>query len=250
MTAADEKKALICLIADLLRDCNHVAVGAASPIPGAAALLAKAAWGSPRHVNILGSVANNFFTGGGGELFDCAAQGRIDAFFLGGGQIDGEANINLMGRGPYPTSAPRWPGTFGSAYLYFLIPKVILFREEHTRRTLVEKVDFISAPGISDEKIYRKGGPYGLITSKAFFRFNREKRQFSLQSIHPSSSLEDILDNTGFAFDYEESTPVTPPPDPELLKLLETEVSRKVSEVYPNFAASIFPVTSEAEPVK
>ena len=242
MTAADEKKALICLIADLLRDCNHVAVGAASPIPGAAALLAKAAWGSPRHVNILGSVANNFFTGGGGELFDCAAQGRIDAFFLGGGQIDGEANINLMGRGPYPTSAPRWPGTFGSAYLYFLIPKVILFREEHTRRTLVEKVDFI--------KIYRKGGPYGLITSKAFFRFNREKRQFSLQSIHPSSSLEDILDNTGFAFDYEESTPVTPPPDPELLKLLEMEVSRKVSEVYPNFAASIFPVTSEAEPVK
>ncbi|MEX0583174.1 MAG: CoA-transferase [Sneathiella sp.] len=245
MTVADEKKALICLIAGLLRDCNHVAVGAASPIPGAAALLAKAAWGSPRHVNILGSVTNNFFTGGGGELFDCAAQGRIDAFFLGGGQIDGEANINLMGRGSYPTSTPRWPGTFGSAYLYFLIPKVILFREEHTRRTLVEKVDFISAPGVSEEKIYRKGGPFGLITSKAFFRFNREAKRFSLLSIHPNSSLEDILDNTGFSFDYSETPPVTAPPDPALLKLLDTEVSRKVAEVYPNFADSIFPVTSE-----
>ena len=243
---ADDKKALICLIANLLRDSNHVAVGAASPIPGAAALLAKAAWGTPRFVNILGSVANNFFTGGGGELFDCAAQGRIDAFFLGGGQIDGQANINLMGRGDYPNSSPRWPGTFGSAYLYFLIPKVILFREEHSRRTLVEKVDFISAPGPSDENIYRKGGPFGLLTSKAFFLFDKDKRRFHLESIHPASSLEDILDNTGFAFDYAADTPFTAPPDPALLELLNREVRGKVAEVYPNFAKTIFPSVSHA----
>ena len=244
MTVADEKKALICLIAGLLRDCNHVAVGAASPIPGAAALLAKAAWGSPKHVNILGSVANNFFTGGGGELFDCAAQGRIDAFFLGGGQIDGGANINLMGRGDYPKSSPRWPGTFGSAYLYFLIPKVILFREEHSRRTLVEKVDFISAPGTSEENIYRKGGPFGLLTSKGFFRFDKDKKRFSLVSVHATSSLEDILDNTGFTFDYSEHVPATLPPDPKLLDLLDRQVKPKIAEVYPNFAETIFTVTS------
>ncbi len=250
MTVADEKKALICLIAGLLRDCNHVAVGAASPIPGAAALLAKAAWGSPKHVNILGSVANNFFTGGGGELFDCAAQRRIDAFFLGGGQIDGKANINLMGRGDYPKSSPRWPGTFGSAYLYFLIPKVILFREEHSRRTLVEKVDFISAPGTSADHIYRKGGPFGLITSKAFFRFDKDRERFRLVSVHPTSSLEDILDNTGFHFDYSEDTPETPSPDPELLAILDRDVRQKVAEVYPNFADAIFPMTSGVEHVK
>lgn len=244
MSISDEKKALICLIAGLLRDCNHVAVGAASPIPGAAALLSRAAWGSPRHVNILGSVANNFFTGGGGELFDCAAQGRIDAFFLGGGQIDGAANINLMGRGDYPACSPRWPGTFGSAYLYFLIPKVILFREEHSRRTLVEKVDFISAPGTSEEHVYRKGGPYGLLTSKAFFRFDVAKKRFRLVSVHPTSSLEDVLDNTGFAFDYEKDVPETAAPDPELLALLEREVRPKIAEVYPNFVDTIFTVTA------
>jgi glutaconate CoA-transferase subunit B len=239
MSLSDEKRALICLIAGLLRDCNHVAVGAASPIPGAAALLAKAAWGSPRHVNILGSVSNNFFTGGGGELFDCAAQGRIDAFFLGGGQIDGEANINLMGRGDYPVSQPRWPGTFGSAYLYFLVPKVILFREEHSRRTLVEKVDFISAPGTSEEHVYRKGGPFGLLTSKGFFHFNKDKKRFTLVSVHPNSSLEDILDNTGFNFDYTVDVPFTDPPDPELLRLLDNKVRDKIAEVYPNFTQSI-----------
>ncbi len=240
MTVAAERRALICFIAGLLKGCNHVAVGASSPIPGTATLLAKAAWGTPRHVNILGSVKNNFLTNGSLELFDCAAQGRIDAFFLGGGQIDGSANINLMGRDDYPQSAPRWPGTFGSAYLYFLIPKVILFREEHSRRVLVDKVDFISAPGVSEDGIYRRGGPYGLLTNKAFFRFQKEKARFHLDSIHPSSSLEDILDNTGFEFDYESDTPVTHEPDPDLLLLLEQKVSHKIREVYPQFAQTIF----------
>ncbi|MEH6402781.1 MAG: CoA-transferase [Sneathiella sp.] len=242
MTDTSMKKDLICFIANLLKDCNHVAVGASSPIPGAAALLAKEAFGSPKYVNILGSVKNNFFTNGSQELFDCAAQGRIDAFFLGGGQIDGQANINLMGRGEYPANTPRWPGTFGSAYLYFLIPKVILFREEHSRRVLVDHVDFISAPGASDENIYRRGGPYGLLTNKAFFRFQKDKRNFRLESIHVSSSLEDILDNTGFEFEYTENTPQTAAPNPQLLQLLETQVVDKVKDVYPQFARETFGV--------
>ncbi|WP_169567344.1 CoA-transferase [Sneathiella limimaris] len=245
MSDADIKKELICFVANLLRDCNHVAVGASSPIPGAAALLAKEAWQNPRFINILGSVKNNFFTNGAQELFDCAAQGRIDAFFLSGGQIDGQANINLMGIGDYPKNSPRWSGTFGSAYLYFLIPKVILFREEHTRRVLVDKVDFISAPGTSEENIYRHGGPYGLLTNKCFFRFDKAKRRFRLDSIHKQSSLEDVLDNTGFEFDYVENTPITPSADPELMSLLETKISHKVREVYPQFADRVFAETAE-----
>ncbi|MCG8493114.1 MAG: hypothetical protein MI743_15950 [Sneathiellales bacterium] len=240
MSLADERKALICFIAGLLKDCNHVAVGASSPIPGAAALLAKQMWQSPRHVNILGSVKNNFFTNGAQELFDCAAQGRMDAFFLGGGQLDGQANINLMGRGEYPVQSPRWPGTFGSAYLYFLVPKVILFREEHSRRVLVDKVEFISAPGSSDDHVYRHGGPYGLLTNKCFFHFQKEKKKFRLDYIHATSSLEDVLDNTGFEFDYEDIVQTTPAPDPALLACLETDVAQKVQEVYPQFAESVF----------
>ncbi len=54
-----------------------------------------------RYVSLLGSRRQTFFTDGGRELFDCAGQGRIDVFFLSGGQIDGEANINLVGIGDY-----------------------------------------------------------------------------------------------------------------------------------------------------
>ena len=121
-------------------------------------------------VTVLGSTLNNFFTSGGVELFDLAAQGRIDAFFLGGGQIDGQANINLVGTGDYPQTTIRWPGCFGSAYLYFLVPRVILFREEHTRRVMVPKVDFVSAPGVSDGNVHRTGGPCALLTGTGAVR--------------------------------------------------------------------------------
>jgi glutaconate CoA-transferase, subunit B len=232
-----KEEMLICFIARLLEGTGHVAVGASSPIPGSAALLCRAINGTPEFVNILGSVKNNFFTQGGGELFDCAAQGRIDAFFLGGGQIDGQANINLMGRGEYPASTPRWPGSFGSAYLYFLIPKVILFREEHSRRVLVDKVDFISTPGSSEDHIYRTGGPYCLLTSKAFFLFDKDRKRFSLKSVHCEGGLEEILDNTGFEFDYEDQIPITSQPTVQQLDILRRDVKTKVAEVYPNFAA-------------
>ena len=52
------------------------------------------------------------------------------------------ANINLVGIGDvddYPRAQARFPGSFGSSYLYFVVPRVILFREEHTPRTLVER---------------------------------------------------------------------------------------------------------------
>ena len=96
--------------------------------------LKQRAGAPPVRISILGSVEHNFFTNGSVELFDCSGQGRIDAFFLGGGQIDGHGNINLVGIGDYPVPAPRWPGSFGSAYLYFVVPRVILFREALLRR--------------------------------------------------------------------------------------------------------------------
>ena len=159
ITSFREEELLASSIAGLIGDARHVAVGASSPIPAAAAMLARERGGGRPYVSLLGSRRQNFFTDGGRELFDCAGQGRIDAFFLSGAQIDGEANINLVSIGDYAHPKARFPGSFGSAYLYYVVPKVILFRLEHTRRTLVEKVDFISAPGASADNVHRPGGP-------------------------------------------------------------------------------------------
>jgi len=228
---------LITTIAHMLKGVRHVAVGASSPIPGAAALLASERARDKLRVSILGSETNNFFTDGSRELFDCAAQGRIDAFFLGGAQIDGSANINLVGVNGYPKSKVRFPGSFGSAYLYLLIPRVILFTTSHTRRVLVPKVDFVSAAGVSSANVYRPGGPYALVTERCVFRFSQSR--FRLSSVHPGHTLQEVRDNTGFEFDTPDNVAETPEPDTESLALIRGPVGAAISEVYPAFAKRI-----------
>ena len=229
---------LVAVIARLLEGCRHVTVGASSPIPGAAALLRRELTRGAMRVTILGSNRYNAYTNGGVETFDMAAQGRIDAFFLGGGQIDGQGNINLVGTGSYPASDVRWPGSFGSAYLYYLVPKVILFREEHTRRVFVPKVDFISSPGVTAPEVYRPGGPYGLLTGLAWFSFDKRKRRFRLESVHPGHRVEEIRDQTGFEFDGPDEVPTTPAPEPEILALIRGRIRSRIAETYPRFAST------------
>ena len=231
---------LICTIARLLNDVDHIAVGVSSPIPGSAALLQQHRASSPVKITVLNSLHLQSLNDGVTELFDMAAQGRIGAFFLSGGQIDGEANINLVGVGEYPTMDVRWSGSFGSAMLYYLVPRVILFREEHSRRTMVEKVDFISAPGHSPEGIHRPGGPYALVTSLCQFSFDRNKKRFTLQSLHPGVTLEEVLDNTGFSFDIPDKISTTPEPDEEDLTALRNTLKQKIADPYPKFVEQVW----------
>ncbi len=235
---------VICrLIGQDRENLRHVAVGSASPIPATAALLARAQGHGRPYVSLLGSRAHTFFTDGARELFDCAGQGRIDVFFLSGGQIDGQGNINLVSVGDYDHPKARFPGSFGSTYLYYVVPKVILFRVEHSRRTLVPKVDFVSAPGGSDGNVFRPGGPIALVTSRCLFDFDRSRHRFRLASVHPGHSVEDVLDNTGFDFDRPAEVPVTPAPSTETLKLMRATVAPMLAEVYPQFAERVFGVT-------
>src|SRR5216110_1673233 len=138
----ERRELLINAIAGLLDGIRHVAVGASSTIPAAGAMLLRArnerAGKPPVKVTILGSQEHNFFTNGAVELIDCAG------------------NINLVGTGQYPRTDVRWPGSFGSAYLYHLVPRVILFREEHSPRVFVPRVDFVSAAATTPE-VRRRG---------------------------------------------------------------------------------------------
>jgi len=236
--SAPDTTMLIATLSRLISGVKHIAVGASSPIPGTAALLVRKQSAGATRVTVLGSRVNNSFTDGGRELFDCAAQGRIDVFFLGGGQIDGAGNINLVGTGAYPATDVRWPGSFGSAYLYHLVPRVILFREEHSPRVFVPKVDFISAAATTPE-VRRRGGPYALLTNMALFDFDRERGGFALRSVHPGYAASDVRANTGFDYVEPAAVPATPLPDGETLSLLRGRIMDELAETYPAFARAM-----------
>src|SRR5262249_27322972 len=123
----------------------------------------------------------------------------------------------------------RFPGSFGSAYMYPAVKNVILFREEHSKRTLVPKVEFVSA----------RGNPRALLTGKALFGWQKDKRRFRLESVHPGFTADDILKDTGFEFDLGSPKPTEEPTKQEL-SLLRGPVAQSMKADYPDFARRVW----------
>ena len=216
-----KEELLACVIARLIDDAKHVAVGAASPIPAAGALLHKQRNRALR-VSMLHKRKGNPFSEGSRELFDLAGQGRIDVFFLGGAQIDGEGHINLV-----RAEGRRFPGSFGSAFMYSAVKRTILFREEHSPRVLVPKVEFISA----------RGDPVALLTGKALFSWQKHKRRFWLESVHEPG---DVAAETGFSYDSPSTIETTLAPSADDLALLRGPVANAIAADYPDFAKRVW----------
>jgi glutaconate CoA-transferase subunit B len=210
-------------------------VGAASAIPAAACTLLRAQ-GRKIRVSLLHRRLGNPMSEGSRELFDLAGQGRLDVFFLGGVQIDGEANINLV-----EAEGKRFPGSFGSAFMYFTAKRTILFREEHSRRVLVPKVEFVSAPGWSPPEVERRGGPAALVTGKAVFSWQKENKRFRLESVHPGHTVDEIRESTGFEYDAG-GVAATPEPTSNDLALLRGPVATAIAPDYPDFAHRVWPL--------
>ena len=217
---------------------RHIAVGAASPIPAAACWLVRLL-GHPVRLSLLHRPRGNPFTEESRELFDLAGQGRIDIFFLGGGQIDGQANINLLGTGEWPGRTARFPGSFGSAFMYMLVPRTILFREEHSPRVLVPRVDLVSAPGVSPPEHVRRGTAQALVTGRCVFHFDVSAARFTLASLHPGETAASVRAATGFDYAGDDA-PTTPDPTPAELALLRGPVCAEMRETYPDFCARVW----------
>jgi glutaconate CoA-transferase subunit B len=235
---------LIAAIADLIaaphpHPVRHAAVGAASPIPAHAVMLARHR-GLDVRLSLLQQRVGNPFTEGARELFDLAGQGRIDLFFLGGVQIDGQANINLIGTGAPAGSAARLPGNFGSAFMAFTVPRVILFREEHSPRVLVPRVDYVSASGVSSPGVWRRGAPQALVTGRCVFTFDAARARFVLAFLHPGETRASVREATGFDYDEPEHVPETRGPSASDRAALAGPIRAALEDTYPQFCARVF----------
>jgi len=232
---------MACVIARAIRDGETVSVGTLSPVPATGAYLAQALH-APRARLLVHGARDYPFRNGTKEFFDFAQRGRIDCFFLSGAQIDVHGNINLHVIGPYERPAVRLPGGAGSGMLYFMAKRVILFKMEHDPRGLVERVDFVTSAAESPQGVLRRGGPALLVTPLCVFRFHADAGRFSLATVHPGVSREEIQARTGWPIAPEELTDaeVTPPPSEDELAALRGPVRQRVAAIYPEFAARIW----------
>ncbi|MET8947900.1 CoA-transferase [Streptomyces sp. NPDC004542] len=164
---------------------------------------------------------------------DMGMQGNIWNFgFNGGIQVDKHGNCNMIGIGPYENLKVRGPGTVGviwaasmnHCYLYF---------NHHSRRTLVEKVDYISSPGYLSDGSGRSPhlkptstGPRLVYTPLCVMDFTEDTKQLRLKSVNPGYTVQDVLDNSGCEIVVPDDVPATRPPTELELMLLRTQVDR------------------------
>jgi glutaconate CoA-transferase subunit B len=236
VTVCTPEELMAVIISREVRDFETVGVGAASPIPAAGCILAEQLQAPHATLIILGSKEYYPFPAGSSELHFLAQRGDMDLFFLSGLQMDRYGNINLHVLGDYNSPQMRLPGAYGSAMLYYMAHRVILFRTEHSRRTFVEKVDFITAAGVTPENVYREGGPTLVVTPKAILSWDGKAGEWLLDAVNPGSTVDDVQANTGFNLRVSPGVRMTPPPTEQELLALRTIVRPKLERIYPEFA--------------
>ena len=134
------------------------------------------------------------------DFYDLCTRGGMDLCFLGAAQVDGSGRTNVSAIGDWHAPKVRLPGGGGGAVMLPTARRAVTWRTEHSTRTLVERLDFVTAAG----------GLHGVVTPIAVF----EKRdgRLALRSWHPDASLDEVRARTGFAFDASGAAP-TPVPD-------------------------------------
>lgn len=126
------------------------------------------------------------------DFYDLCARGGMDLVFLGCAQVDAEGRTNVSVIGSWRHPKVRLPGGGGAAVMMPTAKRVATWRTEHSTRTLVEKLDFITAAGNMTT----------LVTPIAVFqRPARSQARFALDSWNPTVTLEEVKERTGFAFD-------------------------------------------------
>ena len=162
------------------------------------------------------------------DFWNFVLNGRwIQKFCVGAAQLDqyGNANNSVIGK-DYHKPRVRLPGTAGLADMCSIGKDLYYWNPNHSRRSLVEKVDYISGAGYLNggderEQLGLGGGPQAVITNLAVMDFHPESKRMRLKSVHPGVTVAQVQDATGFELLLAtDSIPDTTAPSVEQIRLI------------------------------
>lgn len=155
-------------------------------------------------------------------------RGLVDVGFLGGLETDAYGNLNTTLLGDPHGKFTHFVGSGGANDIASSAKRTVIIIR-HEARKFRELVSFITSPGYlrggnEREAAGLRGGPVRVITDKAIFGFDPQTRRMRLESIHPHTTLEDVLANMGFRPVVPDHVPVTEPPTAEQIRLIREEI--------------------------
>jgi glutaconate CoA-transferase, subunit B len=161
------------------------------------------------------------------DVMSALQAGFIDYGFLGGAQIDVYGNINTTCIGDHDHPTVRLPGSGGANDIASFSHKTVLMFGAQSKRTFVNKLDFLTTPGFLDGPGAREKaglpsntGPYRVISQLAVYGFHKNTRKMMLVSLHPGVTVEEVRDNSSFDIIVPEKYGISPEPTEKHLELL------------------------------
>lgn len=167
-----------------------------------------------------------------GDSLDSLAflqRGDIDIALLAASMLDKYGNCNTTVIGDYNQPKLRLPGGGGATEIAVLAKRIVWLLDEHSKRRLVKKLDFITDVGHLNGGDSRKKagysmtqGPDAVITPFCILRFDPETKEAYLAALHPGHTVEEVKQNTGWDLKVSENIQ-----ENQLPTLREIEVCRR-----------------------
>jgi len=165
------------------------------------------------------------------DTMSLSQSGYIDFGFLGAAQMDMHGNINttVIGDHDHPTS--RLPGSGGANDVASFSHKLIIIIAKQSKRTFVNKLDFLTTPGfLSGPGAREKAGlpadtgPYRVITQFGLFGFDDKTKKLKLISLHPGVTIDEVQEHSQFEILMPDRIATSPEPSDKDLAILRQEI--------------------------
>jgi glutaconate CoA-transferase, subunit B len=143
-------------------------------------------------------------------------------------QLDGRGAINLSAIGAFESPKVRLPGGAGAAEVVKMYRKMVAYFPNHSPRTLVDRVDFVTGTRwkvgrAAREAAHLQPGPIVVVTNLAVL-VKDDDRPFRIESLHPGVEADDVVAATGFALEVGADIPTTAEPTAAQLGLLRERI--------------------------
>lgn len=160
------------------------------------------------------------------EMFRYWLQGgRVTVGFLGAAQLDRFGNINTTVIGDYRKPVVRLPGGGGAPEIATSCGEIFITMKQN-KRGMVETIDFFTSlgHGTGGDDRARHGvttqGPTLLVTDLAVWRPDPVSKVFTVVSLHPGVTREQVQETCGWTVRFADNLEETPPPSALELKTL------------------------------
>jgi acyl CoA:acetate/3-ketoacid CoA transferase beta subunit len=165
------------------------------------------------------------------DVMSISQAGYIDFGFLGAAQMDMYGNINTTVIGDHDLPQVRLPGSGGANDVASFSQRLIIIVASQSKRTFVNKVDFLTTPGYLDGPggreragLPEKSGPYRVITQLGIYGFDEKTKRLTLISLNPGVTIADIKENSSFEILMPDKVGISPEPTEKHLRILREQI--------------------------